>query len=223
MHYAKHNSVGTANTLPEGAVEITAQRYKDLLALQASGLRVTVIDGEAVDYDSPVYRPDGTEAKEYTPGDPLITEAPPEDLHVPEWQDGEWVEGETAEQKQAREQQEQEEYLEALLGRIAATRYEHETGGTTVDGMQVATDRQSQALITGAFSSAKDAQESGEAWSIRWKSAGGWVELDADQMISVGRAVRAHVQACFDREKELTEAVEDGEFTESMLDEGWPE
>ena len=109
------------------------------------------------------------------------------------------------------------------LGRIAATRYEHETGGTTVDGMHVATDRQSQALITGAFSSAKDAKETGEPFSIRWKSAGGWVELDADQMIGLGRAVRAHVQACFDREKELTEAVADGTFEESMLDEDWPE
>lgn len=110
---------------------------------------------------------------------------------------------------------------QALMNRVAATRYEHETGGTTVNGMHVATDRQSQALITGAFSSAKDAKESGEAWSIRWKSAGGWVELDADQMIELGRAVRHHVQACFDREKELGEEVEDGTFTESMLDEGW--
>ena len=111
---------------------------------------------------------------------------------------------------------------QALMNRIARTRYEHETGGTTVDEMHVATDRQSQALITGAFSSAKDAKETGEAFGIRWKSAGGWVELDADQMIGLGRAVRQHVQACFDREKELTEEVEDGTFEESMLDEGWP-
>ena len=110
-----------------------------------------------------------------------------------------------------------------VLETIAATRYEHETGGTTVDGMLVATDRQSQALITGAFSSAKDAKETGEAWSIRWKSAGGWVELNVDQMIDVGRAVRAHVQDCFDREKELAESVDDGTFEESMLSEGWPE
>ena len=223
MYYAKHNGVGTANELPEGAKPISNEQYRMALTAQASGERVTVIDGNLTLYKPPVYRPDGTEAKEYTPGDPLITDAPPESLHVPEWQDGAWVEGETAEQKQAREQQEEEEYLEALPGRIAATRYEHETGGTTVDGMHVATDRQSQALITGAFSSAKDAKETGEPFSIRWKTAGGWVELDADQMISLGRAVRAHVQACFDREKELTEAVADGTFEESMLDEGWPE
>ena len=112
---------------------------------------------------------------------------------------------------------------QSLMNRIARTRYEHETGGTTVDEMHVATDRQSQALVSGAFSSAKDAKETGEPFSIRWKSAGGWVELDADQMIGLGRAVRAHVQACFDREKDLTEAVADGTFEESMLSEGWPE
>ena len=120
-------------------------------------------------------------------------------------------------------QEQAERDKQALMNRIARTRYGHETGGTTVDGMQVATDRQSQALITGAFSSAKDAQESGDPFSIRWKTAGGWVELDADQMIGLGRAVRAHVQACFDREKELVESVDDGTFEESMLNEGWPE
>ena len=122
-YYAKHNGVGTADELPEGAIEITAQRYKELLALQVSGLRVTVIDGEAVDYAPPVYRPDGTEAKEYTPGDPLITEAPPADLHVPEWQDGAWVEGETAEQKKAREDAEAEAERERLDA-MTATRFQ---------------------------------------------------------------------------------------------------
>ena len=121
-YYAKHNGVGTADHLPEGAIEITAQRYKELLALQAAGLRVTVIDGEAVGYSPPVYRPDGTKAKEYTPGDPLITEAPPADLHVPEWQDGAWVEAETAEQKQAREAAEAKAEKEKLRLQLKDTR-----------------------------------------------------------------------------------------------------
>ena len=123
MHYAKHNGVGTANELPEGAIEITEQRYKELLALQASGLRVTVIDGEAVDYDPPVYRPDGTEAKEYTPGDPLITDAPPSDLHVPAWENGAWVEGETDEQREAREEAEDKAERERLDA-ITVTRFQ---------------------------------------------------------------------------------------------------
>ena len=123
MHYAKHNGVGTADHLPEGAIEITAQRYKELMGRQASGMRVTVIDGEAIDYNPPVYRPDGTEATEYTPGDPLITEAPPTNLHVPEWQDGAWVEGETAEQKQAREDAEAQAERDRLDA-MTATRFQ---------------------------------------------------------------------------------------------------
>ena len=122
MHYAKHNGVGTADHLPEGAIEITAQRYKELLGRQASGLRVTVIDGEAVDYAPPVYRPDGTKASEYTPGDPLITEAPPADFHVPEWQNGDWVEAETAEQKQAREEVEAQAEKEKLRQQLQVAR-----------------------------------------------------------------------------------------------------
>ena len=121
-YYAKHNGVGTADHLPEGAIEITAQRYKELLALQASGLRVTVIDGEAVEYAPPVYRPDGAKASEYTPGDELITEAPPTDLHVPAWENGEWVEAETAEQKQSREEAEAKAEKEKLRQQLKDTR-----------------------------------------------------------------------------------------------------
>nr|WP_018865131.1 DUF4376 domain-containing protein [Thioalkalivibrio sp. ARh3] len=110
-----------------------------------------------------------------------------------------------------------------LLAQIAEMRWQRETGGTALNGIEISTDRQSQALITGAFSSAKDAQENGEPFTLQWKGRAEWVQLDADQVIEMGRAVRSHVQACFDREKELADAVADDTFTESMLDEGWPE
>ena len=113
-YYAKHNSVGTANTIPEGAIEISKEQYLEALTKQASGERVTVISDEVVYYNPPIYRPDGTAAKEYTPGDPLITEAPPSSLHVPKWKDGKWKEGETARQKQAREDAEAEAERERL-------------------------------------------------------------------------------------------------------------
>lgn len=113
-YYAKHNSVGTASTIPEDAIEISKEQYLEALTKQASGERVTVIDDEVVYYKPPVYRADGTEANEYTPGDPLITEAPPKDFHVPEWQDGAWVEAETAEQREAREEAEAQAERERL-------------------------------------------------------------------------------------------------------------
>lgn len=104
------------------------------------------------------------------------------------------------------------------LAAIAARRYEAETSGTTVDGMPVNTERDSQALLTGAALQAMLDPN----YTVRWKTAGGFVDLDAQQIIGLASAVRAHVQACFDREAELVAAVEDGSYTEEMLSAGWP-
>lgn len=107
-----------------------------------------------------------------------------------------------------------EDHLES----IAARRYEAETSGTTVEGMPVNTERDSQALLTGAALQAMIDPN----YTVRWKTAGGFVGLDAQQIIGLASAVRAHVQACFDREAELVAAVEDGSYTEEMLSAGWP-
>lgn len=104
------------------------------------------------------------------------------------------------------------------LTAIAARRYEAETSGTTVEGMPVNTERDSQALLTGAALQAMLDPN----YTVRWKTECGFVDLDAQRIIGLASAVRAHVQACFDREAELVAAVEDGSYTESMLDKGWP-
>jgi hypothetical protein len=49
----------------------------------------------------------------------------------------------------------------------------------------------------------------------------GFVDLTAQQIIGVASAVRAFVQASFDREAVLG-AVADGSITAEMLEEGWP-
>lgn len=101
---------------------------------------------------------------------------------------------------------------------IASRRYEAEIAGTVVSGMPLDTGRDSQALITGAAVSAM----LDPGYSVRWKTAGGFVELSAEQIIGVASAVRAHVQACFDREADLLAALEAGTLTADMLQEGWP-
>ena len=58
--------------------------------------------------------------------------------------------------------------------------------------------------------------------TMQWKTADGFVELTGEQVIGIARAVRAHVQACFDREAELLEALDVGELTDDMLGQGWP-
>lgn len=102
---------------------------------------------------------------------------------------------------------------------VASRRYMAETAGITVQGMAIATDRASQALITGATVAAmRDA-----AYSCQWKTADGFVKLTAAQILGIDTAVRAHIQGCFDREAELLTAIADASFTSAMLEQGWPD
>ena len=83
---------------------------------------------------------------------------------------------------------------------LAAARFEAETAG--IDGIK--TDRESQALITGA--ALKAMQDN--TYSCRWKTESGFVELTALQISAVADAVRTHVQGCFNREAELLPLIE---------------
>ncbi|WP_288099561.1 DUF4376 domain-containing protein [Pseudomonas sp.] len=101
---------------------------------------------------------------------------------------------------------------------IATRRWLAETSGTTFGGMPIDTERDSQALLTGAVVAAMQ----DPAYSVRWKTSAGFVDLSSPQIIAVASAVRAYVQACFNREAELLDAVADGSITAEMLEEGWP-
>lgn len=108
-----------------------------------------------------------------------------------------------------------------LAAAIAARRYHAETSGTTVNGMPLDTGRDSQALVTGAALAAV----LDPAYSCQWKTASGagFITLDAQQIIALAGAMRAHVQACFDREAALLAALEAGTYTDEQLEQGWPE
>jgi hypothetical protein len=101
---------------------------------------------------------------------------------------------------------------------IAARRYQTEVDGITINGMRVETDDRAKLLINGAAVEAMIDPD----YVMQWKTDGGFVELTGAQVIGIARAVRTHVQACFDREAELLEALEAGTLTDEMLDHGWP-
>lgn len=101
---------------------------------------------------------------------------------------------------------------------IAARRYQAETAGITVNGMHLPTDRDSQALVTGAALAAWMDQN----YTCQWKTAEGFIDLGAQQIIGLASAMRAHVQACFDREAALLAALTAGTYTAEQLDQGWP-
>ncbi|KAF1072695.1 MAG: hypothetical protein GAK45_00130 [Pseudomonas citronellolis] len=101
---------------------------------------------------------------------------------------------------------------------IATRRYQAETAGTPVGDNILPTDRDSQALITGAALSAMRNSD----YVLNWKTTTGFIQLNAEQLLAMADAVRDHVQACFDREAELLAALADGSLTPAMIDEGWP-
>lgn len=109
--------------------------------------------------------------------------------------------------------------LAAACAALKARRDQAIAAGITVSGMAVATDDLSQQRITGA---ALAASLDGD-YSVNWKTEAGFVELSAAQVLAVAQAVRAHVQACFDREAELLPLIEAADDPASVeIDGGWP-
>lgn len=101
---------------------------------------------------------------------------------------------------------------------IASQRYDIETGGIVINGLDINTERSSQGLILGAALEAF----MDPTYSLQWKTPTGFVPLNATTVLFIAKAIRSHVQACFDREAELVAAVEAGTYTDSMLHLGWP-
>ena len=76
--------------------------------------------------------------------------------------------------------------------------------GIARDGLQVQTDDLSQSRLTAAALAA----QLDPGATVRWKLAtGDFVALSAPQIIAIAMAVRAHVQACFDREADLAAQI----------------
>lgn len=90
------------------------------------------------------------------------------------------------------------------LAQLAAYRYQKETAGITVNGTQIKTDRESQGAIASSYLSLKDGILNG----ISWKGKNGWVSLTLPQARGIAQAVAIHVQGCFQRERELTDALQ---------------
>ena len=112
-----------------------------------------------------------------------------------------------------------EQLKQRKLSDLAALRYARETSG--FGGFR--TDRESQALLTGAaLAATMDA-----AYTVEWKGEAGWVTLNRAQLLAAAQAVRTHVQACFSNEKAHAIAIEvltDGQAVIAYdMTTGWPQ
>jgi len=110
---------------------------------------------------------------------------------------------------------------DAKKAALAAKRYEIEIGGITVAGAKVKTDRESQASLTGAYTSL----QAGLLTGIDWKTEDGWVTLNLATCEAIAQAVASHVQQSFSREKELSVIIDAAETVEDLqaidINSGW--
>jgi len=96
-----------------------------------------------------------------------------------------------------------------LTAYAAAKRFEVETGGVTVNGATVDTSRESQAMITGAYTYSQAHPDE----TINFKAASGWVTLDAATLAAIATAVGSHVQSCFAAEASVAAEIAAGTIT----------
>jgi len=93
----------------------------------------------------------------------------------------------------------------ALKAYAASKRYTVETGGMTVNGMAIPTDRITQSKLSGAVLAFQAGALTG---SIDWKTSSGWVSLDQASVTALASAVAMHVQAAFSVEKSVSDAID---------------
>jgi hypothetical protein len=92
----------------------------------------------------------------------------------------------------------------AKLAELADWRYRMETGGVSVGGVMVRTDRESQSQLAGAFTSLKE----GFITEVQWKQADGtFTTLTLPSIEAIASAVAAHVQMSFASEKTYAEQI----------------
>lgn len=88
--------------------------------------------------------------------------------------------------------------------RLAAIRWDYETGGVTLDGGRVAaTSREAQMTISNAL---QHIHAGLIPLPISWKLMSGWETLDADGVEQIAMATLAHVQRAFAAEHAAMDA-----------------
>ncbi len=100
-----------------------------------------------------------------------------------------------------------------MLDAIADIRWKYETGGITVDGIKIKTDRESRGTVFDGYSSLA----SGLLTVGRWKFAGEWKTVTLDEMGPIAAAVSSHVDRAFRAEEVVEQMINDAVNTDALL------
>ena len=118
--------------------------------------------------------------------------------------------------------------MTAALAKIADRRWRAEIGGMSFGGQNIPTDREvSQPRI---LAQGLDARTDPSAEVENWKAGPGvYLTLDNATLQALATALKAHIQACFNREAEISTLLMGKRKVETLratlaeeLDKGWP-
>lgn len=114
------------------------------------------------------------------------------------------------------------ELKELMKEQATSHRFIVETGGISMNGSHIRTDRESQSTLAGALAFLN----LNPATLINWKGENGWILIDLNTVAFLSSCVGAHVQMCFSKERILHEAIDDCETVDDLRDidiyDGWP-
>ena len=98
------------------------------------------------------------------------------------------------------------------LTEIAAARYDYEISGITFKNVHVTTDREDQSMITAIALSATLNND----FTTVWKGTDGYIDLNAQEVLTLAYLVAEHVEAAFAEEKRLSELIDSAQTEEEL-------
>ena len=96
-----------------------------------------------------------------------------------------------------------DECKKILKSKVSARRFQAETGGILINGYIIKTDLESQTKIGNTYTSLKNNLIN----TVNFKTANGFVTLDAIQFEAIAQAVSQHIQACYNNEASLISSI----------------
>ena len=113
-----------------------------------------------------------------------------------------------------------------LFDELAEIRWNRERSGMTFNGMLIPTDDGTKANLTAAYTKARLDPDRVRQWKV---GPGQFVPITGHAIIAMGDAFEDHIQACFDREAEISAMLLEAEHSDDLLliredefESGWP-
>ena len=112
---------------------------------------------------------------------------------------------------------------DSLRSQIARRRWMEECKGIVYDGVRFSGDAGSRQSVTESLEAARqyEAKNGEGSFSTHWKGVDGWITVGLSDLEAIHEALAMRRQDCFNRERELLDAVEAGQ--EISLGSGWPD